>query len=283
MKKGVIFSIEEFAIHDGPGIRTTVFLKGCPLRCAWCHSPEGQAFQPQIVKSPNGCLGCGACIAKGKELTGTEMLIQESISVCPRNLLRVAGECYTSEELVEKLLKNASFLNASGGGVTFSGGEPLAQSDFLNECLVLLKGKLHRALQTSGFCAPSIFEKTLKSCDYVLFDLKLMDHKKHLAFCGADNKNILENYRILANSGVEFITRIPLIPTVNDTAENITATAKFMRENGVKKVELLPYHPFAGSKYALLGRPYHPPFDESLPPVHHMEIFQKHQIEVNLL
>ena len=283
MKTGIVFSIEEFSIYDGPGIRTTVFLQGCPLRCAWCHSPEGQPFTSQILRSPNGCVQCGACLKKGEEITGVPSLVKESISVCPRNLIRESGITYTSDALVEKITKNLALLNRSDGGITFSGGEPLAQSEFLIECLKQLEGKTDRAIQTSGFCKPKLFADVLNHCDYVLYDLKLMDRKLHTRYCGVDNALILENYRILANSGKRFCTRIPLIPTVNDTEDNIRATAKFLAQNHVSYVELLPYHKLTGSKYALCGRVYTPPFDESIAPTPHLDIFKSYQIEVNVL
>lgn len=283
MKNGIVFSIEEFSVYDGPGIRTTVFLKGCPLRCMWCHSPEGQRFAPEMVRSPNGCLKCNACIQKGVELTGKPQLVKESSAVCPRNLIRQAGESYTSEELLQKLKKNAAILNASNGGITFSGGEPLAQHEFLMECLKGLEGVTHRAIQTSGFCSPEIFSEIIGCCDYFLFDLKLMDPQKHLYYCGQDNATILENYRRLASSQKEFITRIPVIPTVNDTTENMSATAKFMRENGARRLELLPYHKLTGSKYAMTGRKYAPEFDETIPPQLHLDIFENYGIEVTVL
>ena len=283
MKSGIVFSIEEFSVYDGPGIRTTVFLKGCPLRCMWCHSPEGQLFAPEMVRSPNGCLHCNACIQKGAELTGTPQLVKESVAVCPRNLIREAGESYTSERLIQKLKKNLAILNAGNGGITFSGGEPLAQHDFLLECLMGLEGLTNRAIQTSGFCAPDVFSQILEHCDYLLFDLKLMDPQRHRYYCGQDNAVILENYRRLARSQKDFITRIPVIPTVNDTLENITATAEFMRENRVRRLELLPYHKLTGSKYAMTGRKYEPEFDETIPPQLHLDLFKNYGIEVTVL
>ena len=283
LETGRIFSIEELALHDGPGIRMTVFLKGCPLRCMWCHSPEGQSFLPEWVRAPNGCLHCGVCLEKGREISGQSILVRESADACPRNLIRLSGEEYTSEALVARIQKNATALNACGGGVTFSGGEPLAQPRFLAECLEQLHGVTHRALQTSGYAPTTVFAEILKKCDYVLFDLKLMDTQQHRTYCGADNDVILHNYRTLAMSGTDFITRTPLIPTVNDTVENITATARFLQENGVHRVELLPYHSLTGSKYAMLGRTYAPDFDESRIPERHLEIFQSYQIEVTEL
>ncbi len=128
--KGRIFSIEEFSVFDGDGVRETVFLKGCPLRCNWCHSPEGQNYDVQIVRSPNGCLGCGKCLDAGKKACGKRILTKESVEACPRNLVRVCGEDIESFDLAERILKNAAVLTNMGGGITFSGGEPLFQSDF---------------------------------------------------------------------------------------------------------------------------------------------------------
>ena len=280
---GKIFSIEEFSTFDGPGIRETIFLKGCPLKCMWCHNPEGQSFETMVVKSPNGCLGCGLCLKKGEEITGKPSLVRESIAVCPRNLVRICGEDKTPEELIKQIEKNIAILNASGGGVTFSGGEPLSQSEFLLECLKLLKGKTNRALQTTGYTGSENFKRILVECDFVLYDLKLMDDIKHKYYVGGSNKNILENYKYLVSSGKEFITRIPLIPTVNDTAENIEATAKFMAECGVKKVEILPYNKMAGGKYKLIGQEYKPEFDGSIEPDTNKDIFNKYGIEVKVL
>ena len=149
MRKGRVFSIEEFSIHNGPGIRMTVFLKGCPLRCAWCHNPEGLSIEKQIIKSPNGCINCGKCIEISKAVYGINALTQNSISVCPKHLIRECGEEYSPKELIDIILKKTDLL--TGGGVTFSGGEPLMQHEFLLDCLKLLEGKVQRALQTSGF------------------------------------------------------------------------------------------------------------------------------------
>ena len=280
---GRIFSIEEFSTYDGPGIRMTVFMKGCPLRCMWCHNPEGQRFEREIVKSPNGCLMCGACMNAGLEETGAPCLVDKSISVCPRRLVRYSGDDLTPEELVAKINKNVAILNMSGGGVTFSGGEPLSHWQFVLECMKLLRNKTNRALQTCGFAPSDVFEKVLSECDYVLYDLKLMDNEKHKRYTGVENTLILKNYETLARSGKEFITRIPLIPTVNDTEENIRATAIFMNGLGVKKIELLPYNRMAGGKYLMLGRKYETDFDGNIPPDPHIEIFNEYGIEVNIL
>lgn len=272
---GRIFSIEEFSTFDGPGIRCTVFLKGCPLRCQWCHNPEGQRFEKEVLRSPNGCIGCGTCTATG--------MTEASIPLCPQHLLRLCGEDITPQALADRLADKFWMLRSAGGGITFSGGEPLSQSDFLLACLQLLEGRTHRAVQTSGFAANKVFKQVIANCDYMLFDLKLMDSALHRRYTGVDNALILENYRALAASGLPFITRIPLIPGVNDTAENLTATAEFMSSLGVNKIELLPYNRAAGAKYKAAGRCYQVDFEESTPPNPRKEIFEHYQIEVTVL
>ena len=278
---GRIFSIEEFATFDGPGIRMTVFLKGCPLRCAWCHNPESQRAQVEYVRSPNGCLRCGACekVAERDE-TNALFLTEASVAACPRSLVRRCGEDFSPQALCDRVLANASILNATGGGVTFSGGEPLAQAAFLWECLGLLKGRVHTAVQTCGYASSDLFEKTLTLCDYVLYDLKLIDPDLHRRYCGTENVPILQNYRTLAASGVPFVTRIPLIPGVTDTAQNLSAIAALMRECGVDYAELLPYNRMAGSKYAGLLREFAPGFNEDAPVELHTDIFENHGIRV---
>lgn len=283
MKNGRIFSIEEFSTFDGPGIRMSVFLKGCPLRCIWCHNPEGQSAQKELLRSPNGCLGCGACFAVGEKICGKPILVRESIGVCPKNLIRECGEDITPEELVAKIDKNIGILNFNRGGVTFSGGEPLAQPDFLLSCLKLLEGRTNRAIQTCGYCDDYTFREVIDNCDYVLYDLKIFDGAKHKEYTGVSNEKILQNYRILAKSGKAFCTRIPLIPTVSDTEKNITDIARFMRECGVGYVELLPYNKMAGGKYLMLGREYEPHFDETIAPESRKEIFDSYKIEVKIL
>jgi pyruvate formate lyase activating enzyme len=174
-------------------------------------------------------------------------------------------------------------LSLVGGGITFSGGEPLSQGNFVIDCLKLLKGRTHRAIQTSGFCPQELFAEALQNCDYVLYDLKLMNDALHQKYTGVSNQLILANYRTLAHSGKEFITRIPLIPGVNDTEDNLTQTAQFMTELNVKKIELLPYNKAAGAKYKAAGLTYQVDFNETAEPNPHCEIFSKFNIEVNVL
>ena len=283
MHSARIFSIEEFSTYDGPGIRMTVFLKGCPLRCMWCHNPEGQRFETEFMRGQSGCLECGACLDAGERAAGKRILTKESIAVCPRGLVRECGEEYTSERLVSVIEKNVDILNMSGGGVTFSGGEPLSYAEFVKECMTALRGKTHRALQTCGYADIKAFYSVLEETDYVLYDLKLMDDAKHIHYTGVSNATILENYRLLISMGLPMVTRIPLIPGVNDTEENIEATAQFIAENGVSYVELLPYNKLAGGKYRALGREYTPEFDGNVQVRTHSDIFKKYEIEVKVL
>ena len=228
MSKGLVFSIEEFSVFDGPGIRTSIFLMGCPLRCEWCHNPEGQEFSNSIVRSPNGCVGCGSCLAASEFTNGKRQYTEKSIKNCPNNLLRYCATEYSAEELCERLYKNLAILNASGGGVTFSGGEPTSSPEFLLECLSLLDGKTNRAVQTCGYCSPTLFDKVLESCDYMLFDIKLVDDCLHKKYTGVSNALILENFKTLASSGKDFVIRTPLIPTVTDTEDNARRTAELL-------------------------------------------------------
>ncbi len=279
MSRALVFSIEEFSVFDGPGIRTSVFLMGCPLRCEWCHNPEGQEFSNSIVRSPNGCVGCGNCIAASEITNGKRYYTEKSIKSCPNNLLRYCAEEMSAEALCERLGKNLAILNASGGGVTFSGGEPTSSSEFLLECLSILEGRTNRAVQTCGFCQPKIFEQVLANCDYMLFDIKLVDDAMHQKYTGVSNELILENFRTLAASGKAFVIRTPLIPSVSDTEENIEAIAALLEQSGVKYIELLPYNKMAGSKYRLVGREYEPSFDANVPVSIRTDIFNEYGIE----
>ena len=279
---GTVFSIEEFAVFDGPGIRTSVFLKGCPLDCSWCHNPEGKSAKPEIVKSPNGCVECGCCEHYAVNENGKTVYTEESIKNCPMSLLRISGDVYTADELCSKLLKNERILK-NGGGITFSGGEPLMQYEFVISCIEILKGRLHTAVQTSGYCKPEIFEKVLSKADYFLYDLKLADDDKHKRYTGVSNKWIHQNYASLAKSGVDFVTRIPLIPGVVDTEENITGLCEIMKQNGVNYAELLPYNTMAGSKYKLSGKEFKPDYDHTAKYNPRIEIFDSYNIKTKMM
>lgn len=258
---GIVFSIEEFSVYDGPGIRSTVFLKGCPLRCSWCHNPEGQKSTVEIVRSNNGCIGCKQCIQNGIIHNGTFSFTEASIKKCPMGLLRKCGWHLESSLLCERLLRNQALLK--NGGVTFSGGEPFCQGAFLLECLRKLKGTIHTAIQTSGYCNADLFDEALEIADYFLFDLKLADEAEHLTFTGVSNKAILRNFSMLARKKKDYVVRIPLIPGVTDRDENIRGIVQILKEHGVSYVEMLPYNIMAGGKYSMLGRKYEPAFDET--------------------
>ena len=247
--KGLIFDIKEFAIHDGEGIRTTVFLKGCPLRCIWCHNPEGLSPQKELYLKQNGCLGCGLCRVPcaHKECQG----LGRCLHICPKNLVSVAGVEWEAADLAEKLLTHKSFFHTMGGGITLSGGEPLLQADFCVELLSMLKGQVHIAIETSGYAKKEDFRKVISLCDFVYMDIKLADSKEHEKYTGVDNRMILENAGDLKSSGIPHAFRTPLIPGITDTRENLFAIEKIVKGSDWEKLD---YNPLAGAKYASVGR-----------------------------
>lgn len=235
MKTGMLFSMEEFAVHDGPGIRTTIFLKGCPLRCAWCHNPEGISAQPQEM------------IRKGKR------------SVC--------GYEISSEALANRILRNKEVFRLNKGGITWTGGEPLFQSDFVIDVVNRIKPDIHVAMETSGYAPMRIFRQTVTLMDLVLFDVKHTDPVLHKTYTGVDNRLILKNLDYLCAADIDFVVRIPLIPGVNDTKSNMLQILTIIKDApSLVRVEILPYHQTAGAKYAMIGRTYNPPFDPEKEP-----------------
>lgn len=246
---GTIFDIKELGIHDGPGLRTTVFFKGCPLRCAWCHNPEGLSPKPQLLFRENRCRHCGLC-QRGCSHPDCQPY-GRCLHICPDNLLSVAGEVVSSEELATRILKNRSVLDRAGG-VTFSGGEPLMQWEFLLETASHLDG-LHLAIETSGYADSAVFEAVIRKMDLVYMDLKLADEQQHRRYTGVSNQKIFKNFEILKNSGVPFVIRTPLIPDITDTEENVSVL-RAMTEGLAH--EWLPYNAMAGAKYPWLGMTY---------------------------
>lgn len=246
--KGLIFDIKEFALNDGSGIRTTVFFKGCPLHCIWCHNPEGMSAKPELYIKKNGCLGCGLC-KKGcnhPECAG----LGRCLHVCPKNLISVAGEEWESSLLAKKLIRNRSIYEETGGGVTLSGGEPLLQYEFAIELLCALEG-INRTIETSGYAAEKIFSDVIERCDFVYMDLKIADRDRHRKYTGVVNDSILKNAEILKKSGKPHTFRIPLIPGITDTADNLKGLSEIA---GDSPVELLPYNRLAPAKYPSVGR-----------------------------
>lgn len=227
MDRGIIFKIKKYAIHDGPGIRTTVFLKGCPLTCGWCHNPEGQVFAPQALKA----------VHPGPQAD------------------HIIG-CYASaEEIIQEIEKDIIFYDQSGGGATFSGGEPLTQPAFLAALLQKCREReIHTTLDTSGFADEETFRCALGLADLVLFDLKLMDDTAHRQFTGVSNKGILQNLHVAAEIGIPLRIRVPIIPEITDTKENLAAIAQYLKPlPGLKWIDILPLHKIAAHKYERLG------------------------------
>ncbi len=250
MHTGIVFDVKEFAVHDGPGIRTTVFLKGCPLRCRWCHNPESQSPQPQVMRSPVG--------------------------------ERVVGVLYTADALATRLNKQAAVLRANEGGVTFSGGEPLMQAQFILDVIDRLD-EIHVLLDTSGFASETIFRRVASRCQLIYFDLKVMNPETHQRFTGQDNAPILRNLRAMSELGVPFVIRVPLVPGVTDTDANLDAIARAVAGlDGLLRVDLLPYNRAAGGKYAACGMVFDPGCDESQPNNINMKIFEKIGIPVRV-
>lgn len=266
MSTGTVFDIKQLAVYDGPGIRTTVFLKGCPLRCMWCHNPEGLSYEPQLMVSVSSCRHCGRCTEACPHHGLRCDACGACVRACPLGLRRICGTRWEAEALAGKLLRDADYLRSQKGGVTFSGGEPTGQPEFLMELLDRLSS-LHRAVETSAYCSEAVFSALLQRADYVMMDLKLMDPERHRHYTGVSNEPILENLERLKASGVPFRIRIPVIPGVNDSEENFAATAdRLAGAKTLETVELLPYHVTAGAKYEMVGLRYSPEFDGTRAP-----------------
>ena len=251
-EEGVIFDVKEFTVHDGPGIRTTVFLKGCPLRCIWCHNPEGLSSEPQLMVSTNGCWHCGACRQPCDHPECRPF--GRCILACPAGLIQVAGERIGAAELAKRLMKQREFFEGSGGGVTISGGEPLMQPDFLCALLERLR-PLHRIVETSGYASLSVFRRVIGLCDALYLDIKHPDDAIHKKVTGFSNQPILENLRQLKASGLPYVIRVPLIPGINDDRESLSRTVELAARDrgGLQKIDFMPYNPFAGAKYEMTG------------------------------
>jgi pyruvate formate lyase activating enzyme len=275
---GSIFHIQRFSLHDGPGIRTTVFFKGCPLRCQWCHNPESIAREQQLLLRSERCVACGDCAArcphgaaqtvKGTISTERQLCLVcgTCVSTCYADAREIVGKEITVEEALTEIEKDRVFYGESGGGATFSGGEPLLQHEFLCALLTACRRRgIHTVVDTSGYAPPGLLDRVAPLADLFLFDIKTLDDRKHRKHTGVSNRTILENLRRLAAQKASIIVRVPLVPGVNDDEESIRSIGEFVRTlDGVRGVHILPYHRTGTEKYRRLGMTYQ--LNGTLPP-----------------
>lgn len=270
METGVIFDIKKYAIHDGPGIRTTVFFKGCPLSCWWCHNPEGLTMSTQRLYIKERCIGCGECIKvcpqEANSLSSRGVITDQSKCIkcrtcaqaCPSEAIEFIGKTSTVDDVVRKIERDIIFYDESNGGVTFSGGEPLMQPGFLLELLDACgKLEIHRTVDTAGYADAKILMSVAERTELFIYDVKHMDPEKHKKYTGVSNEQILSNLELLAGHGANIKVRIPVIPGFNNDNENIDRTGSFISSlPGVSSVNLLKYHDSAITKYKKIGVKY---------------------------
>lgn len=262
MTTGVIFNLQRYSIHDGPGIRTVVFLKGCSLRCWWCHNPESQILASELIFSEQSCLGCGRCVEnclkgaisfqKGKVVIDRQMCIlcERCSKSCPTNALEMIGRKMTVEQVMTEIRKDLIFYDQSGGGVTFSGGEPFFQFEYLDQLLDCCnREEIHTVIDTAGWISEDKLLHLAPKVNLFLYDLKLMNKEKHEKYTGVSNDLILNNLQKLAQLTDQIFIRIPIIPGINDDLKNMQKTAKFLSKLKIEQVYLLPYHNIGIDKY----------------------------------
>jgi len=267
MAEGLIFDIKRYAIHDGPGIRTTVFFKGCPLSCWWCHNPEGQSFSPELMVWPDRCLKCRTCIStcpnSAISISNSSIVTERGkcevcgvcAAKCSANAREIVGKTVSAEEVMAEVEKDREFYGESGG-LTASGGEPLAQPVFLHVLLNRCKETgIHTTVYTSGYMERKTLAKISSKVDLFLYDLKMMDPKKHKLHTGVSNKPIIENLKMLDKLGKQIIIRFPLIPSVNSTKANISTMCELVSGlRNIRRISVLPYHKLGVDKAKRLGK-----------------------------
>lgn len=269
--RGCVFNIQKFSTNDGPGIRTTVFFKGCPLHCAWCSNPESQLQKPQILWDPSKCVRCLHCAhtcPQGAVVNDSEndrirfdstrcTGCNHCVSQCPQEALTLEGKWKSVEDVVNVCLQDRVFYEGSGGGVTLSGGEPMMQPDFAAALLRRLKEeKISTAIETTGFTSADVFARLMPDIDLYLFDCKHYDRQKHLAATGVPNDLILQNLKTALDAGKDVIVRIPVIPSFNNSLEDAQGFCGVLKLLGAKRVNLLPFHQFGERKYDFLNKEY---------------------------
>lgn len=263
--RGFVFNIMRYSTHDGPGIRSTVFLKGCPLRCLWCHNPESQNTHPEVMYSGERCVRCGECVVHcwHGALSWSDGPVRDiekceccgdCVEACPTGARHIAGQEMTVDKLLHEVEKDRVFYEESGGGVTFSGGEPFCQPAFLEGALdALRENEIHTAVDTSGFVPTETLLHMSHKIDLFLYDLKAMDDERHIRLTGVSNRLILDNLRLLALQNADVVVRIPLVSGLNDSSEEIEPMCRHLSSLGLMRIDLLPYHEIGMEKHQRLG------------------------------